>query len=65
LLGNREPFPTSPVAAVRHNTDGFSRPEAPPNCRYSRGLPQFVYVRGGAYFFLPGLAALKWIAGER
>jgi hypothetical protein len=26
-----------------------------------RGLPQFVHVRGGAYFFLPGLTALKWI----
>ena len=26
------------------------------------GLPQFVTVKGGAYFFMPGLAALKWIA---
>jgi deferrochelatase/peroxidase EfeB len=65
LLGNREPFPASPVVKVPQTTDGFSRPSAPPNCRYSSGLPQFVHVRGGAYFFLPGLAALKWIAGER
>jgi hypothetical protein len=26
-------------------------------------LPQFVTVRGGAYFFLPGLRALRYIAG--
>ncbi|HTW27644.1 MAG TPA: hypothetical protein VME92_10990 [Acetobacteraceae bacterium] len=26
-------------------------------------LPRFVRVRGGAYFFLPGLRALRWIAG--
>jgi deferrochelatase/peroxidase EfeB len=64
LLGNREPFPTSPVAAVPQKTDSFSRPGAPPACKYSSGLPQFVQVRGGAYFFLPGLAALKWIAGD-
>ena len=61
LLGNREPFPAPPVAAVPQKTDGFSRPGAPPNCKYSGGLPQFVQVRGGAYFFLPGLAALKWM----
>jgi len=65
LLGNREPFPDSPVATVPQGTDGLSRPGAPPNCKYSSGLPQFVQVRGGAYFFLPGLAALKWIASDR
>jgi Dyp-type peroxidase family len=27
------------------------------------GLPRFVTVRGGAYFFLPGLAALRYLAG--
>ena len=27
-------------------------------------LPQFVTVRGGAYFFLPGLTALKWITSD-
>jgi deferrochelatase/peroxidase EfeB len=63
LLGNREPFPTSPIAAPQP-TDGFSRPGAPPHCRHATGLPQFVRVRGGAYFFLPGLAALRWIASD-
>jgi deferrochelatase/peroxidase EfeB len=65
LLGNRKEFPTSPIAPVPQKTDGFSRPGAPPNCKYSSGLPQFVTVRGGAYFFLPGLAALKWIASDK
>ena len=27
-----------------------------------RGLPAFTTVRGGAYFFLPGIRALKWLA---
>jgi deferrochelatase/peroxidase EfeB len=63
LLGNREPFPAAPIAAPQR-TDGFSRPGAEPRCRHSTGLPQFVTVRGGAYFFLPGLTALKWIASD-
>jgi deferrochelatase/peroxidase EfeB len=63
LLGNREPFPTSPIAEPQA-TDGFTRPGAPPHCRHATGLPQFVRVRGGAYFFLPGLAALRWIASD-
>ena len=25
-------------------------------------LPQFVTVRGGAYFFMPGLSALRYLA---
>jgi deferrochelatase/peroxidase EfeB len=65
LLGNREPFPDSPVTTAPQKPDGFSRPGAPPNCKYSGGLPQFVTVRGGAYFFLPGLAALQWIASDK
>jgi deferrochelatase/peroxidase EfeB len=64
LLGNREPFPTNPFAAPPQCTDGFSRPGAPPDCRRSTGLPQFVTVRGGAYFFLPSLTALRWIASD-
>jgi hypothetical protein len=28
------------------------------------GLPQFVTVRGGAYFFLPSLRALRYFAGS-
>jgi deferrochelatase/peroxidase EfeB len=64
LLGNRKSFPTTPLADPPQPTDGFSRPGAPPNCRHSTGLPQFVTVRGGAYFFLPSLTALRWIASD-
>jgi hypothetical protein len=31
--------------------------------RYA-GLPQFVHVHGGAYFFMPGLAALRYLARD-
>jgi deferrochelatase/peroxidase EfeB len=62
LLGNREPFPVPPVSATPQAADSFTRPGAEPSLRRSVGLPQFVTVRGGAYFFLPGLAGLKWIA---
>jgi len=57
LLGNRAELPPG------HPTDGFSM--AQPNGVSSRidGLPQFITVRGGAYFFLPGLRALRFIAG--
>lgn len=59
LLGDREPLQDG------SNTDEFTLPQknAPTNC--IAGLPQFVTVRGGAYFFMPGLAALQYIAAER
>lgn len=58
LIGNREPFP------VGTPTDGFGRPQ--PNGITQRfcGLPQFVTVSGGAYFFLPGLRALQFLAAS-
>src|SRR5574337_193205 len=62
LLGNRQPFPVPPVSAAPQRTDGFTRPGAEPRRRRSVGVPQFVTVKGGAYFFLPGLNARKWIA---
>jgi deferrochelatase/peroxidase EfeB len=64
LLGNRQSFPAGPVAAAPQRTDSFTRPSAEPHCRVARNIPRFVQVRGGAYFFLPGLAALKWIATD-
>ena len=59
MLGHRLPDPgDSP-------TDGFSMPQADgPDCRLS-GLPQFVTVLGGAYFFLPGIRALRYLATAR
>ena len=43
-------------------TDGFSIPQAQGADRKLTGLPQFVTVRGGAYFFLPGIRALRYLA---
>jgi deferrochelatase/peroxidase EfeB len=62
LLGNREPFPAPPVSATPERTDSFTRPGAEPARRRAVGVPQFVTVKGGAYFFMPGLRAIKWIA---
>jgi Dyp-type peroxidase family len=59
MLGHRLPD------AGGSPTDGFSIPQAGgPDCRLS-GLPQFVTVRGGAYFFLPGIRALRYLATAR
>jgi deferrochelatase/peroxidase EfeB len=57
LLGSREPLPGGLA------TDVFSLPRLGKPTRRIAGLPQFVTVRGGAYFFLPGLRALRYIAG--
>jgi len=56
LIGNHLP------RADGTATDSFSMPVANgPNQRVC-GLPQFITVLGGAYFFLPGLRALRYIA---
>jgi deferrochelatase/peroxidase EfeB len=56
LLGSRQPRPDG------HPTDAFRWPQRAGPCREIAGVPQFVTVSGGAYFFLPGVAALKRIA---
>jgi Dyp-type peroxidase family len=40
----------------------FTIPKRPVRRRL-HGLPQFVAVQGGEYCFMPGLRALKWLAG--
>ncbi len=57
LLGNREAIPGCPV------TSNFTLPQEDGLRRRLTGLPRFVTVRGGAYFFLPSLRALRYIAG--
>jgi len=56
LLGNRLPLGSAMP------TDRFSA--AQPNGPSQRltGLPQFVTVLGGAYFFLPGIRALRYLS---
>jgi deferrochelatase/peroxidase EfeB len=58
LLGNRAPIAGCPA------TDGFVlEADGGPGRRVS-GLPQFITVRGGAYFFLPSLRALQFFAAD-
>lgn len=59
LLGNRVPFPGA------QTNDRFTRPTEDGPCLVSAGVPQFVHVVGGAYFFLPGLRALNWMLADR
>lgn len=56
LVGNRQPIPGYPV------TDMFSLPQPSGAAIRLREMPQFITVHGGAYFFLPGLSALHYIA---
>lgn len=55
-----------PLIAARQGpgeqlTDEFTCPAAPLRRKY-KGMPQFTRVVGGAYFFLPGINALKYLA---
>lgn len=56
LLGNRKPLMSGEA------TDCFNRPDPAGPVQKTCPLPQFVTVRGGAYFFMPGLRALRYIA---
>jgi deferrochelatase/peroxidase EfeB len=55
LLGNREPVAGCPV-------NKFSVPVADGVRQQIQGLPPFTTIRGGAYFFLPGVRALRYLA---
>ena len=57
LVGTRNAIPGCPV------TNRFVIPREGAPRRRIVNLPRFVTVRGGAYFFLPGLRALRYIAG--
>ena len=66
LTGESDPMVSATASRRGYSpTDGFSIPQAGgPDCRLS-GLPQFVTVQGGAYFFLPGIRALRYLAAVR
>ncbi|MFZ0773872.1 MAG: hypothetical protein WCA49_08865 [Candidatus Sulfotelmatobacter sp.] len=55
LLGNRAPVTGCPF------TNTFSIPQSGAVRRRLMDIPQFITVRGGAYFFLPGIRALKYL----
>jgi Dyp-type peroxidase family len=50
-----------PVVGYHPEGSNFSIPADPVRLRYTN-LPQFVTTRGGAYFFLPGLRAARYLA---
>jgi Dyp-type peroxidase family len=51
-----------PIMSNGEDEGVFTIPKRPVRRRL-RGLPQFVSVRGGEYLFMPGLRALRWLAG--
>jgi Dyp-type peroxidase family len=53
-----------PLCGANDGTGVFTIPERPIRRRL-QGLPLFVITRGGEYFFMPGLKALRWIADLR
>lgn len=56
LLGNRQAIAGCPF------TNTFSQPQQRGVATRVMDVPQFVTVRGGAYFFLPSLSALRYLA---
>jgi Dyp-type peroxidase family len=57
-LGNER----DPIIGSQDGTLEFKIPKRPIR-KTIKGLPAFTTVRGGAYFFLPGLEALRYLAG--
>ena len=58
LVGNRAPVPGCPA------TDDFVLEGDGSARRRVTGLPRFVTVKGGGYFFLPSLRALRFFAAD-
>jgi deferrochelatase/peroxidase EfeB len=56
-LGNER----DPIIGTQDGTLEYKIPKRPIR-RKIAGLPAFTSVRGGAYFFLPGLNALRYLA---
>lgn len=56
-LGNER----DPIIGNQDGTLEYKIPKRPIR-KTITGLPAFTTVRGGAYFFLPGLKALRWLA---
>lgn len=58
-LGNEH----DPICGTQDGTFDFTVPKRPIR-KVHKGIPAFTTLRGGAYFFLPGLRALRYLAGE-
>jgi len=57
-----DPDPLIGVLDGEHST--FTVQKEPMRCTYS-DMPRFVQVRGGAYFFLPGIAAIRMLGSMK
>jgi len=56
-LGNEH----DPIGGVQDGTMDFTVPNRPIR-KVHRGIPAFTTLKGGAYFFLPGLKAMRYLA---
>jgi hypothetical protein len=56
MLGHRQPGPDGSP------TNLFSIPQAKGPDKRLTALPSFATVCGGAYFFMPGIRALRYLA---
>ncbi len=54
-----------PLSSAIAGGDAMITMQAKPVRERLHGLPRFVTVRGGAYFFLPSIRALKFLAQIR
>ena len=57
-LGNER----DPIVGLQGDTPTFTIPKEPVRRRL-HGIETFNVLRGGEYLFMPGLSALKWLAG--
>ncbi|KUI19578.1 peroxidase [Mycobacterium sp. GA-1285] len=57
-LGNEH----DPICGTQDGTLDFTTPKRPIRKVY-KGIPAFTTLRGGAYFFLPGMGGLRYLAG--
>jgi deferrochelatase/peroxidase EfeB len=57
-LGNEH----DPICGTQDGTLDFTVPKRPIR-KVHKGIPAFTTLLGGAYFFLPGMRALRYLAG--
>jgi Dyp-type peroxidase family len=62
LYGDNDPIMGQRQTSQVGSADTFNEQGSPVRKRF-QSLPEFVTVRGGAYFFMPGIQALKYLAG--
>ncbi|MDT0400024.1 peroxidase, partial [Streptomyces sp. DSM 41636] len=56
-LGNEH----DPICGTQDGTLDFTVPKRPIR-KVHKGIPAFTTLRGGAYFFLPGMSGLRYLA---